>query len=65
MGRLRFLNFASRSDATDPEMVLENQLFQGKITLELEGLDGLFLKFYGDRPINLETTGSYVEERLI
>lgn len=46
-------------------MVLENQLFQGKITLELEGLDGLFLKFYGDRPINLETTGSYVEERLI
>lgn len=49
-------------------MVLENQLFQGKITLELEGLDGLFLKFYGvtkNRPINLETTGSYVEERRI
>ena len=49
-------------------MVLENQLFQGKIMLELEGLDGLFLKFYGvtkNHHIDLEKAGSYVEERVI
>lgn len=68
LGRLRLVDFVVPRTLPDPEMILENKLFQCELELAPKGLTPFFLKFYGitkNRYIDLSSQGVYVEERVV
>ena len=68
LGRLRFFNFIVPRTMPDPEMILENELFQRELEFMPSGLKPFSLVFFGvtkNNQINLASKGVYVEEQVI
>lgn len=67
LGRIRLLDFFVPKGIYDPEIILEEKLFQGELELIIPNLEKLLLNFYGinkNRKINLKTNEIYIEEKI-